>query len=209
MIRPLKDANQRPLLVVVTANAIAFYLAVKTDMLLGGQWVVLAENLPEILPTGLCLVLVGVANAQLSSDAKARIVFLRWRDPLPGTEAFTRHAIADPRIDLMTIERNNGPLPTDPRQQNFLWYRLYQSVADDPAVWQIHRESLFTRDYACMSLLMLIGLGTAGLFRFPSKSTALGYIGLLIIQYLLVRCAARNHGIGLVTTVLALKGAGK
>lgn len=209
MIRPLKDANQRPLLVVVAANAIAFYLAVKTDMLLGGQWVVLAENLPEILPTGLCLVLVGVANAQLSSDAKARIVFLRWRDPLPGTEAFTRHAIADPRIDLMTIERNNGPLPTDPRQQNFLWYRLYQSVADDPAVWQIHREYLFTRDYACMSLLMLIGLGTAGLFRFSSKSTALGYIGLLIIQYLLVRRAARNHGIGLVTTVLALKGAGK
>lgn len=54
-MRPLKDANQRPLLVVVTANAIAFYLAAKTDVLLGGQWVLLAENLPEMLPTGLCL----------------------------------------------------------------------------------------------------------------------------------------------------------
>ena len=60
-----------------------------------------------------------------------------------------------------------------------------------------------------MSLLMLIGLGAAGLFSFPSKSTAIGYIGVLIIQYLLVRRAARNHGIGLVTTVLALKGAGR
>ena len=209
MIRSLKDANQGPLLLVAAANAVTFYLAVKTDALLGGQWVVLAKNLPEILPTGLCLVLVGVANAQLSSDAKARIVFLRWRDPLPGSEAFTRHAITDPRIDLVTIERNNGPLPTDPRQQNSLWYRLYHSVADDLAVLQVHREYLFTRDYACMSLLMLIGLGTAGLFQVPSKSTALGYIGLLTIQYLLVRRAARNHGVGLVTTVLALKGAGK
>jgi hypothetical protein len=209
VIRSLKDANQGPLLLVAAANAVTFYLAVKTDALLGGQWVVLAKNLPEILPTGLCLVLVGVANAQLSSDAKARIVFLRWRDPLPGSEAFTRHAITDPRIDLVTIERNNGPLPTDPRQQNSLWYRLYHSVADDLAVLQVHREYLFTRDYACMSLLMLIGLGAAGLFSFPSKSTAIGYIGVLIIQYLLVRRAARNHGIGLVTTVLALKGAGR
>jgi hypothetical protein len=189
------------------ANAITFYLAVRTDMLLGGEWVVLAKNLPEVLPGGLCLVLVGVVNAQLGNDAKARIVFLRWRDPLPGSEAFTRHAIADPRIDLTAIERSNGPLPTSRRRQNTLWYRLYRSVADDPAVLQVHREYLFTRDYACMSLLMLIGLGTAGLFHVPSKSTALGYVGLLVIQFLLVRRAARNHGVGLVTTVLALKGA--
>jgi hypothetical protein len=83
---------------VAAANAVTFYLAVKTDALLGGQWVITAKNLPEILPTGLCLVLVGVANAQLTGDAKARIVFFRWRDPLPGSEAFTRHAIADPRM---------------------------------------------------------------------------------------------------------------
>ena len=82
-------------------------------------------------------------------------------------------------------------------------------MADHPAVLQVHREYLFTRDYACLSLLMLIGLWTAGLFQFPSKSTALGYISLLTVQYLLVRRAARNHGVELVTTVLALKGAGK
>ncbi|HYZ26833.1 MAG TPA: hypothetical protein VE597_07980 [Geminicoccaceae bacterium] len=206
-MQSLKDANQRPLLLIVVANSVTFYLAVKTDALLGGQWLVLAKNVPEVLPVGLCLVLVEVVNAQLSSDAKARIVFLRWQDPLPGSEAFTRHAIADPRINLTAIERNSGPLPTSPRQQNFLWYRLYRSVAYDPAVLQVHREYLFTRDYACLCLLMLIGLGTAGLFHMPSRSTALGYAGLLTIQFLLVRRAARNHGVGLVTTVLALKGA--
>jgi hypothetical protein len=194
---------------VAAANAITFYLAFKMDALFGGQWVNAVKKLPEILPTGLCLALVGVANAQLTADAKARIVFLRWRHPLPGSEAFTRHARADPRIDLTTLERNDGPLPTDPRQQNLLWYKLYQSVADHPAVLHSHREYLFTRDYTCLSLLMLISFGTAGLFQLPSRSTAIGYISLLTVQYLLVRRAARNHGVGLVTTVLALKGAGK
>jgi hypothetical protein len=181
----------------------------KMDALVAGQWVNAAKNLPEVLPAGLCLVLVGVVNAQLTGDAKARIVFFRWRDPLPASEAFTRHALADSRIDLSTLEQNNGPLPTHPRQQNLLWYRLYQSVAEHPAVLLVHREYLFTRDYACLSLLMLIGFGTAGLFQFPSKATASYYIGLLTVQYLLVRRAARNHGIEFVTTVLALKGAGR
>lgn len=209
MSRSLQDANRAALLLVAAANAVPFYLAVKTDAGLDGEWLGGLTHLPEILPAGLCLVLVGAANAQLTADAKARIVFLRWRHPLPGSEAFTRHAFADPRVDVLTLERNNGPLPTDPRQQNLLWYRLYQSVIDHPAVSQSHREYLFMRDYACLSLLILIAFGTAGLFQFPSRSTALGYIGLLALQYLLVRRAARTHGIELVTTVLALKGAGK
>lgn len=209
MNRSLQDANRGALLIVAAANAVTFYLAAKTDALFGGQWAITAKSLPEMLPTGLSLVLVGIANAQLTGDAKARIVFFRWRNPLPGSEAFTRYAIADPRIDLSFLERGNGPLPNDPQQQNLLWYRLYQSVADHPAVSYVHREYLFSRDYACLSLLMLIGLGTASLFQFPSKSTALGYISLLAVQYLLVRRAARNHGVELVTTVLALKGAGK
>jgi hypothetical protein len=209
MTRSPEDANRRALLLVAAANAIVFYLAVETNALFGDQWVSAVKDLPEILPAGLCLALVGVANAQLTADAKARIVFFRWRDPLPGSEAFTRHAVADPRIDLSMLQRDNGPLPADPRQQNLLWYRLYQSVADHPAVLWVHREYLFTRDYACLSLLMLIGLGTTSLFQFPSKSTALGYISLLTVQYLLVRRAARNYGVQFVTTVLALKGAGK
>jgi hypothetical protein len=42
--------------------------------------------------------------------------------------------------------RTRGPLPTDPRQQNALWYILYKSVGDDPSVSQLHREFLSARD---------------------------------------------------------------
>jgi threonine dehydrogenase-like Zn-dependent dehydrogenase len=31
-------------------------------------------------------------------------VFLQWRVPLPGAEAFTKHAQVDPRVDLAALE---------------------------------------------------------------------------------------------------------
>jgi len=90
------------------------------------------------------IALTGVLNAQLSAEAKARIVFLRWRDPLPGSEAFTKHALSDPRIDMAALKATLGPLPVAPREQNALWYKLYKTVGSEPAVSQVHRAFLFT-----------------------------------------------------------------
>jgi len=135
-------------------------------------------------------------------------VFLRRRDPLPGSEAFTKHALSDPRVDMAALERSFGPLPVTPREQNALWYKMYKSVGSEPAVSQVHRAFLFTRDYACLTLVAFLILGIAGLIQIPSRTTALGFIGLLAVQFLLARRAARTHGVRFVTTVLALKSAG-
>jgi hypothetical protein len=89
--------------------------------------------------------------------------------------------------------------------QNALWYRLYKTVADDPAISQVHRRYLFTRDYAAGSVLLFITLGLAGFWAIPSRATAAVYAGLLLLQYLLTRQAAKNHGIRFVTSVLAIK----
>jgi hypothetical protein len=209
MAGSLKDGNKVPLLAVMAANLAVYYVAIKTDAILGAEWVSVARGSVEAIPAGLGLVLIGIINAQLSSDAKSRIVFLRWTNPLPGCEAFTRYAVADPRIDLASIERAHGPLPTDPREQNALWYKLYKSVETDPSVHQVHREFLFARDYACLALMMIVVLGAAGFLQIPSARTALSYLGLLAIQFALANRAARNHGRRFVTTVLALKGAGR
>ena len=70
-----------------------------------------------------------VGTLYAATDAKARIVFLRWQNPLPGSCAFTRYAAADPRINLVgVLEQAHGPLPTDLGQQNALWYKLYKSA---------------------------------------------------------------------------------
>lgn len=140
---------------------------------------------------------------------KARIVFMKWRHPLPGAEAFTRHALSDDRIDLPSLQKEVGQFPTDPREQSALWYKLYRSMRNDPAVAQVHREFLFTRDYACIALMLVVFLGLIGLHEITSRSVALTYWTLLLVQFALVSQSARVHGRRFVTTVLALKSAGK
>lgn len=56
-----------------------------------------------MLPLGLALVFVGVVNAIIGPKAKARLVFWRWDHPLPGSEAFTRYAHEDHRVDLVEL----------------------------------------------------------------------------------------------------------
>jgi hypothetical protein len=132
---------------------------------------------------------------------------MRWRNPLPGCEAFSRYAKGDERIDFSALERLWGPLPENPREQNALWYRLYKSVDLDPSVEQVHRSFLFTRDYACLALMLAVVLGLVGFVQIPSKRIAAVYFFVLVLQFLVAGQAARIHGKRFVTTVLAIKGA--
>ena len=90
-----------------------------------------------------------------------------------------------------------------------LWYKLFKTIESDPAVTQVHRAFLFSRDYAVFSLMLFLGLGSTGLFQIQSKETAFIYLGVLLIQLILTVKAARNNGKQFVSTVLALKGAGR
>ncbi|MCD6337884.1 MAG: hypothetical protein J7M29_00685, partial [Verrucomicrobia bacterium] len=161
---------------LMAGNLIVFYAMLKGQLLLAGDWRAAIQGPGQALPAGLGLVLTGILNAQLSADTKSRIVFLRWRNPLPGCEAFTRYAHSDPRVDLIALENQYGPLPTDPRTQNTLWYKLYKTVEMEPAVVQAHRAFLFARDYTCIALMMLVMFGGAALFQISSVKVVLLYI---------------------------------
>jgi hypothetical protein len=205
--KSLKDSNRASLVLVMLGNMAAFYIIVKSDSVLIGGLIELVKGWYAALPAGAAFIFTSVGNELLSSEAKARLVFLRWRDPMPGAAAFTMYAKLDPRIDVAALKQKFGPLPKSPRDQNALWYRLYKTVENEPAVFQAHRNYLFTRDYAAASFMFLVILGAAGLWEIPSLTTALLYVALLIAQYLAVRHAAKNHGIRFVTTVLAIKAA--
>jgi len=43
------------------------------------------RQIGEVISAGIGIALTSVLNAQLSPEAKARVVFLRWRDPFPGS----------------------------------------------------------------------------------------------------------------------------
>ena len=209
MAKSLNDKNRPALAIALAVNLTVFYLAVQTGMLFSAGSIDLIKGLIAAVPAGAGLILVGVLNAFLPPTAKARIVFLRWRNPLPGSRAFTELGPADPRIDMAVLRRDHSPIPKDPIKQNTRWYQLYKSVETEPAVEDAHRQFLFTRDYASLALIMMVVLGIAGFFAIPSQPTAVAYFALLLLQFGLVARAARTHGHCMVTNVLAAKSAGK
>lgn len=207
MERSHKDINRWPLVSALATNLILYYWLISgldLSTLTGSQAL---SHVCTILPGGLAVALSGVVNAQLTPMAKARIVFLKWDNPLPGCEAFSKHAHDDIRIDMALVESKFGPLPTDPRAQNTLWYCLYQQVQDSAAVRQIDRNWLFARDYACVVALLAPLLGIAGILQMPSGRAYAAMLAMLIVQYLLASQAARNNARRLVTTVIAQSSA--
>lgn len=207
--RALKDQNRWALLGVLMANFALLSLVVKTGELHSGTVEQALHQWQNLLPAGLGTVFAGIINTVLSPTAKARIVAWRWHDPLPGSRAFSHLVATDPRIDAAVLRRKLGvAIPTEPNKQNALWYKTYLPLKNDPAVEHVHRQYLFSRDYSAIAL-MLFGTVPIAFFFISSWQTILIYIALLIFQYLMARQSAYNTGNRLITTVLALKAAGK
>ena len=97
-----------------------------------------------------------VLSGVLSDAGKARLVFWRWRNPLPGCRVFTELISTDPRIDLSAMKRKHGDFPQDPRAQNALWYRLYKGHRTTPQVAEAHRIYLLTRDITTIAAVFAI-----------------------------------------------------
>jgi hypothetical protein len=147
----------------------------------------------------LAIVLSGV----LGDVGKARLVFWRWRNPLPGYRAFTDLISGDPRIDVPALKRKLGELPQDPQAQNALWYRLYKGRKADIKISESHRIYLLTRDMATISAVFAVLFSVALFAASVNWRTVVLYMGALIAQYLLVASAARNYGTRFVLNVLA------
>lgn len=206
MTKSLKEKN-RPFLVIIVLTNIAVYTAILTSGFDIEKWIPNVVNIQQFATVLFISIIVGILNAQLSPNTKARLVFWRWSYPLPGCRAFSEYIHTDSRIDKSKILSLHNPPPTLPDEQNALWYKWYREYQNEPSVMQSHREYLFTRDYAGLSFMMIIGLWPLSMLQYSSLSTIYMYLGVLVLQYLLVRWAARNHGIRFVTTVLSIKAA--
>jgi len=205
----LKDQNRWQLWLIIAANAVVFYGACQWEAIALSGYKASLAGTANLLPVGLAVVVTTIANGLLTSAMKDRLVFLRWHHALPGHRAFSVYAKADPRIDFARLQRACGnKVPTDPKGENSLWYRFYLEVQDVPAVQQVHRDFLLLRDYTGLAALFLIGLGIAAPFLVaPSKAFWI-YLGILLLQFVVVRHAAATYGVRFVCTVLAQK-AGK
>lgn len=157
------------------------------------------DGLVMILMPVLILVLAGI----ISPSLKAVLVFWRIKHPLPGCRAFTELARLDDRIDMVTVENKIGNLPTEPREQNIAWYKIFKKYADRVTVEKSHKAFLLARDLASISLVFSI-LGAVGLCieGCPYK-ILLVYVCVMLAQYFALAIVARHHGNRLVCNVLA------
>jgi hypothetical protein len=125
MSETLKDENKLTLFGIMAFNLLFYYAVIKNDAIRGGDWMALAREAADMLPIGVGLALSGIINAFLPSDFKAKIIFTRWKDPLPGCRAFSEYGPKDPRINLQKLKAKYGSLPRKSREQNVLWYKLF------------------------------------------------------------------------------------
>ena len=205
--KALKDQISTRLMAAVVANLAVFLMILKADAFSAADFQRLTKDINDLIPAALAIALLTVANGLIGPQTKARLVFWRWVNPLPGCRAFSEHAQRDPRVDIDALERKIGKLPTDAREQNSVWYRLYKSVESDPSVTHNHRDFLFTRDYASLAVLFLVFLGGLAIYQMDDWHRAIPYVAFLAAQYLIVRHVATTYGHRFVTTVLAVKAA--
>jgi hypothetical protein len=202
--KSLKEQNRTLLWTIIAVNAVVFCAVVRANAIQLDSFSSVFGEPQKLVPAGLAVLISTVMNGFLSADTKARLVFLRWRNALPGHRAFSEYANSDPRIDPVVLRRSLGSaFPVDPVDQNRIWYRLFKAVEKEPAVEQVHGDFLLLRDYTGLSALFIIFNGGVGLYAISSLKVWALYLMLLIVQFILVRQAASQYGIRMVSTVLA------
>jgi hypothetical protein len=202
--KSLNDQNRPKLAAVIGLNIVVFGVLTAIDP---APFLDLTKPSKFLLPAGAGLALIIVLNGLLGGKAKSRLVFLKWQNPLPGSEAYTVHAKNDERFsddEVLRIFHPDAATLADPQKQNAHWYNnVFLPVQDVPAVLQAERNFLFTRDYAAFSVIMFVVLGAAGYFLITPVLKWAAYCAFLLVQYVLAGIAARNYGIETVTNAMA------
>lgn len=201
----LKATYRRHLQGFVGLNALLFFA------LFAGEDIITAIQLrqfevvmsPKALLSFMLPLVTLVLDGLVPANTKAILVYLRRRNPLPGSRAFTKYGPGDKRVDIKALEREYGSLPVDASEQNRLWYKLFKGVEGHPSVSQAHRTSLLTRDLASLSLA-LAPLGTIlGAVLHVEAGPWVILASVLTLQFIVLRQVAANAGRRFVTTVLA------
>lgn len=205
--RSLKSLNMKWLVLLAAADVLIVLLFVAPDLLNG---VTLTQiGIGRVLTTTVMPVVVLLIVNVLPHDVKSMLVYWKPLGVLPGCEAFTKYGPRDRRIDMASLRKNVGALPTESIEQNSKWYKLYKQAPNEPEVQEAHKLFLMYRDMAVLSLplvaLVPLSLNVAG----ASNSTLALAAGLFVVQYLLTALSARWSGIRFVCNVLAIHSARK
>tara|TARA_R110002110_G_scaffold415618_2_gene652493 strand:+ start:336 stop:929 length:594 start_codon:yes stop_codon:yes gene_type:complete len=149
------------------------------------------------------LVLLGLVPANL----RDRLVHWRWKNPLPGTKAFSKIGPADFRVSMVMIEREHGTSPSEPGAQNSLFYKIYMKHSDALPVLDAHKSYLAARDICIINLLMFLILPWLAYWATSDIVRVVIYSASLFGAYGLLAWAAQVYSQRLVENSLAAESA--
>jgi hypothetical protein len=133
-----------------------------------------------------------------------RLIHLKWHNPLPGCRAFTEIGPKSNHVDMQLLEAKCGPLPTDPGDQNKLFYKIYLKVRDEVGVLDAHRRYLAARDIGTIAAILTLALPILAWIATQNASRSALYALGLAIFFILCAVAAKNYSRRMVQHVLAL-----
>jgi hypothetical protein len=205
-MQSLKSTYRRNLTLFTALNISVFWAFLFSPMDFD-SWKTLYDSitLKEGLFLSLSPIAILILSGLFSATIKARLVYWRYNYPLPGCQAFSVHMATDHRIDPNILEKKWGHLPTNPKDQNRLWYRIYKHVESDIRVQDSHRDWLFSRDLTAYSVLFLVVFVPLLIASDANWRSTLTYTIITIIQYLIILIAARTYGKRFVCNVLAIE----
>lgn len=143
-----------------------------------------------------------ILTSIISSDTKAQIIFLRISNPLPGSRAFSKYILKDPRINREKLEIKYSPFPKDQSKQNSLWYKIYKKNIEKITVVESHKKFLLTRDLAVISFILSLIFPIVWFFSKTEFTNSFYYLLYLLIQFVLLNLSAKNLGIRFTCNVL-------
>jgi hypothetical protein len=100
-----------------------------------------------------------------------------------------------------------GDLPIGPKEQNFLWYRIYRKHKDEMSVLDAHGDFLLTREMTCMSVVFFAVLPPLGLVLGLTGRLVSVYACVLLLACLVTAASGQHYGRRLVANVLAIESA--
>lgn len=151
----------------------------------------------------------GVLSNFLPNSAKHILVFLRFRNVLPGHRC-KMICKKDSRLSVEYLEKKWPELfveDIDESAQNSYWYsKIYSPARNAPEVLQAHRSFLLYRDAASGLFILIIGLLV---WRVLSNHFLLPSLGgwplsFLLVIFLLIAQAARQSGNRMVVNAVAV-----
>lgn len=202
----IHKAKNATIVIVFIAWCVAVYIVLQTGPT--GFWERVQTIFSDLqVKDGLFLVMAPViallATGLLDATIKASLVFWRFRHVLPAHRAFSHWAKKDSRVDVHKLEQKLGKLPTEPTEQNTMWYTLYNQHDGIPTVSDANRNFLLATDLAAVAALFGVFGGIVLLVVQKDVKSAVLYTGVMALHYLPLAIVARNHGNALVCNVLA------